>query len=613
THILPNMTMLDPCAGGGVFLRAIIRRLVWYHLVLGHLWPKQISGEAFNITSELGHLPTEEQLAICTNVTTIIEQQLYFVDLNPKALEVTIITVKTQLLGLFPSTLPFLNHIRKLQFHALHANAVEGALDSFPPQFHIIIGNPPYIGSDMMNRIFSHDIRQKLKTRYRHVIKTGSKHDYYFYFVARSIELLAEGGQLLFIIPNRILSNDYAQTLRAHIFQKATLTLVANFPPPVVIFPSANVHPCILGLTRHEHRKPKEKPKPDWGGKLKYWGGDITTIPNTNKFSLFHTQMHQNSLGIAQNYGIFFPSVSPEMQAILHKITTYPRLSDYLTVHEGTRMARVTPQLPPTISAQISSAAYINLPPTKQALYVGEIRGKNITRFAVNDTPSDIKFFLALPELLPEKSTTDRIEKLTRLSQPTVFIRELGDRLFAGLRISHDRPLNPIIGYGGVYFFGLADFHASGSMKGASIQSLYAFLVYLSTSTFLKIYQTLFSAGKWGTALKFRSSYLERMPVIPFDQVLVGKIGEMLSWLHKGSQFSPTMETIRKELVVTLERLVDNHLQDQLSAPEENDSIQTTFDRTYSIWNSLKKLKDQEEIQSKLKQLQKSLDKLISS
>ncbi len=609
THILPSMTILDPCVGGGVFLRAIIRRLVWYHLVLGEMWPKQISGESVHITSELGHLPTEEQLTICTNVTTIIEQQLYFVDLNPKALEVTIITVKTQLLGLFPATLPFLKQIRKLQFHALHTNAVEGPLDSFPPQFHIIIGNPPYIGSDMMNRIFPLAIRQKLKTRYKHVIKTGSKHDYYFYFVARCIELLADGGQLFFIIPNRILSNDYAQTLRSYILRKAKLTLVANFSPPAVIFPEANVHPCILGLTRYEQKKQ------DPDAQLNYWGGDIAALPNTERFSLFHPQLHLNSLDIAQNYGIFFSSVSSEMAHILRKITAYFRISDYLTIHEGTRMARIVPQIPSTMSAQISSAEYRNLPPTKHNLYVGEIRGKNITRFAVNDAPADVNYFLALPELLPARAKSERAEKITELSQPTVFIRELGDRLLAGLRISHNQPLNPIIGYGGVYFFGLADFHASALTREPSIQTLYAFLVYLSSFTFLKIYQTLFSAGKWGSALKFRSSYLEQMPVIPFNQDLFGKIGEMQAWLQKQRQYSPSMEAIQKEIIQNLDRGVDYHLQGHLTAPEGSDfsttlikKLHTAFDLPYSMWNSLKKLKNQEEIQSRLNQLRNALD-----
>jgi hypothetical protein len=617
THILPSMTILDPCVGGGVFLRAIVRRLVWYHLVLGHLWPKQISGEIAHITSELGHLPTEEQLAICTNVATIIEQQLYFVDLNPKALEVTIITVKTQLLGLFPSTPPFLKQIRKLQFHALHTNAVEGPLDLFPPQFHIIIGNPPYIGSDMMNRIFPLDIRQKLKSQYKHVIKTGSKHDYYFYFMARCIELLADGGQLFFIIPNRILSNDYAQTLRSYILRKATLTMVANFSPPVVIFPEANVHPCILGLTRYEQKKPKTQKKQDPEAQLNYWGGDITTLSNTEKFSLFHSQLHLNSLDIVQKYGIFFPSVSPEMDHILRKITAYPPLSDYLTIHEGTRMARITPQIPSKMRTQISSAEFLTLPPMKQNLYVGEIRGKNITRYAVNDAPSDIKSFLALPELLPAKSTTDRMNKLTQLSQPTVFIRELGDHVFAGLRIY---PNHPIIGYGGVYFFGIGDFHSEMLAREPTIQTLYAFLIYLSSSMFLKIYQTLFSAGKWGSALKFRSSYLERMPVIPFNQDLFGKIGEMQSWLHRRRHFSPAMEIIQKEIIQNLDRLIDYHLQGHFTAQEGNDfntalikKLQTAFDLPYSMWNNLKIVKNQEEMQLLMKKLQSSIDKLILS
>ncbi|MBA7569575.1 hypothetical protein ES708_11316 [subsurface metagenome] len=73
-----------------------------------------------------------------------------------------------------------------------------------------------------------------------------------------------------------------------------------------------------------------------------------------------------------------------------------------------------------------------------------------------------------------------------------------------------------------------------------------SFLIYLSSNVVLNMYRALYSASAWGNALKFRSTYFYRIPLIPFDIELFSLFGMLLTNinLEKSSEIIQDQESI---------------------------------------------------------------------
>lgn len=80
--------------------------------------------------------------------------------------------------------------------------------ESFPFRFDYIIGNPPYINYREMKK----EDRAYLKENFS-TCKIG-KFDYCYAFIEKSLQLLAVQGKLVYLIPNCIFKNVFAEELR---------------------------------------------------------------------------------------------------------------------------------------------------------------------------------------------------------------------------------------------------------------------------------------------------------------------------------------------------------------------------------------------------------------
>lgn len=101
--------------------------------------------------------------------------------------------------------------------------------------FHIVIGNPPYVNVEKIDKTIKAEI-SKYKTAFQ-------KYDLYVLFYERSMGLLAENGVISFITSNKFLSQGYGKVLREELLKFRIQTLV-NFE--IDIFDSATVRTCIL-------------------------------------------------------------------------------------------------------------------------------------------------------------------------------------------------------------------------------------------------------------------------------------------------------------------------------------------------------------------------------
>ncbi len=513
TYILFNKSLrkvkiLDPCVGGGAFITSLIQKIY----------------KIFTQYYELNDC--EDSKEIVTKICNFITENIFFADLNKYSIEITKIRIKCALITLFSRN--YSHVIDTITFNSYLGNTLTKFGKDFPSKFHIIFGNPPYISSDNIKKSITQNTLNKLKENYSSVIKKGSKPDLYFYFMKRAVDHLEKNGCLSFIIPNRVLSNDYATKLRYFLLLQCHIQLIIDFNPKIQVFPGANVHPCIFIIKKREKMDIQEKKKNKHDHL--YNSALIKDQSILGKFNLYNIEKQEISQNLSDMYNIFFTEISKEMQQFLISVNNFHRLKDIIKIHEGTRIARFKHKIPNSFPIRITVKQWKNLPKNKKSEYIGEIRGKDITQYHIGRS----RHYITLPELLNQsKDLLKKSEIITDLSESTVYFRELGKKVYAGLKFKSSVPS---IAYGGVYFFKENDINFKMLKKDPEIEILPAFLMYLSSDVVLSMYRTLFGASSWGSALKFRSNYFYKIPLIPFDIELFFFFGLLLTNLNsKGS------------------------------------------------------------------------------
>ena len=110
------------------------------------------------------------------------------------------------------------------------------------PGFDAIVGNPPYVRVQALNRWAPLDVKI-LRSRYQ-TARQGN-YDLYVVFVQRSLELLREDGRLGLIIPNKFLYTDYGAPLRELLGTRRAVDRIVHFGTEQV-FSNATTYTCLL-------------------------------------------------------------------------------------------------------------------------------------------------------------------------------------------------------------------------------------------------------------------------------------------------------------------------------------------------------------------------------
>ncbi|MCX2741514.1 DUF7149 domain-containing protein [Pontibacter anaerobius] len=108
--------------------------------------------------------------------------------------------------------------------------------------FDVVIGNPPYIRQEELG-----NFKVYLQKQFQTYAGTA---DLYVYFVERGIELLREGGQFSYILPNKWMRAGYGQALRAWL-QNHTLVQLLDFGD-LPVFEEATTYPLILAVAKYK-------------------------------------------------------------------------------------------------------------------------------------------------------------------------------------------------------------------------------------------------------------------------------------------------------------------------------------------------------------------------
>ena len=106
--------------------------------------------------------------------------------------------------------------------------------------FDVVIGNPPYIDSETMTRVMPEQ-----RNIYSSIYETAKGNwDIYILFFEFALKHSQIGGTTAFIVPNKIVSIDYAEVVRDYISKNAYFISLRDYSR-VPVF-EASVYPCTL-------------------------------------------------------------------------------------------------------------------------------------------------------------------------------------------------------------------------------------------------------------------------------------------------------------------------------------------------------------------------------
>src|SRR5690606_3431958 len=110
--------------------------------------------------------------------------------------------------------------------------------------FDAIVGNPPYIDSEWMTKHWPHERRYCTE----HYEYAKGNWDIFCVFIGRSIDLLKDGGNLSFIVPNKLMTSTYARSIRQYLTRMGFVRKIRDYSA-VKVFPVA-VYPVVFTFSK---------------------------------------------------------------------------------------------------------------------------------------------------------------------------------------------------------------------------------------------------------------------------------------------------------------------------------------------------------------------------
>jgi len=260
------LRVLDPSCGSGIFLLSAYEYLLrWY---LDAYTADGAERWAGGRLPRLRRGPGGDWELTTAERKGILLRHIYGVDIDPRAIEVTKLSLLLMVLGGEPGRVrPDLagnikcgNALIEPDFHdheprlpddenQARVNAFEwrsefSSVFASAGGFDAVIGNPPYLDSETMTR-FIPEWRDYCVNKYR---AAAGNWDVFCVFIERALDLCRPGGYHSFIVPNKIGSAHYARNIRAIITGENELSLIRDYAS-VPLFP-ASVYPVIYSVRK---------------------------------------------------------------------------------------------------------------------------------------------------------------------------------------------------------------------------------------------------------------------------------------------------------------------------------------------------------------------------
>lgn len=208
---LSKIRLLEPSCGDGVFIAAVLRRLIASVLKNGSIaW-----------------------------FDPDLESAITGVDIDAGTLEKA--RIKSEEI-LVESGCP---QRRAAELAECWFKQTDFLLEVWTRQFDVITGNPPYVRIEALPKI--------VLSRYRRLYTTiTDRADLYVAFIERSLELLSPEGVLAFICANRFAKNQYGKALRRLISSQYHVKYYVNLEHTQPFLSEVSAYPAVIVIDKHQ-------------------------------------------------------------------------------------------------------------------------------------------------------------------------------------------------------------------------------------------------------------------------------------------------------------------------------------------------------------------------
>ena len=110
--------------------------------------------------------------------------------------------------------------------------------------FDVVIGNPPYVDSEMMMKIQS-ELREVYRTHYQ---TAKGNWDLFVVFIERGMQLQKENGIISYIVPNKLIGATYTKALRTMLLDYSVLEI--RDYSKVEVFKESDVYPVVFVIRK---------------------------------------------------------------------------------------------------------------------------------------------------------------------------------------------------------------------------------------------------------------------------------------------------------------------------------------------------------------------------
>lgn len=220
-----TIKILDPACGSGSFLiKAFDVTKEWYDKYNMLNRSKDASG---TLDAHILPIPYPEE--------RILTENIFGVDLDPQAVEITILNLSLKAVKT-KERLPYMaDHIKcgnslieDSEIAGNHAFTWKEEFEGVMKEggFDVVIGNPPYISNWQLSET-NRSMVTFLDEKYPSV--TVGHWDIYILFIKKALELLKDNGFLSFIVPSSFAKEKYGRKLREFIIKNYTITSLSEF------------------------------------------------------------------------------------------------------------------------------------------------------------------------------------------------------------------------------------------------------------------------------------------------------------------------------------------------------------------------------------------------
>lgn len=302
---IEKIRILDPACGSGSFLIGAFQCLIDYHVRYLSAHPEEAQPHPLfpDVTSDENGQP---RLSVVRKAR-ILKNNLFGVDIDPQAVEITMMSLYLKALEGERSQMPPRQHILpELKYNIMCGNSLIGPdiygqatlfgdaerdrINAFDWNsdaagfgrimksggFDCVIANPPYIRIQMLRD--SAPVEAEYLKQHYSTARSGN-FDIYVCFVEKGKLLMRDAGRLGFILPSKFFQTDYGKALRNLLVSAKAVESVVDFSH-LQVFDGPTTYTCLLFLsgegeqTIHYTRIEDEK-------KLSSFEGQHSNVPAT--------------------------------------------------------------------------------------------------------------------------------------------------------------------------------------------------------------------------------------------------------------------------------------------------------------------------------------------